>query len=863
LLYFIKSLQSKIKTLKNEYIDKQYCEISMKANINQIKDLEGRLLAINNKITAIESVNSVNATNTSGSSGTAGTSGLSGTAGTSGSSGVDGILGSNGTSGTNGSSGTSGTSGTNGSSGTSGTSGINGTSGSSGINGTNGSSGINGTSGTNGSSGTAGTSGSSGVNGTSGTSGSSGVNGTSGTNGSSGVNGTSGTNGSSGVNGTSGSSGINGTSGTNGSSGVNGTSGSSGTAGTSGSSGVNGTSGTNGSSGVNGTSGTSGSSGVNGTSGTNGSSGVNGTYGSSGTAGTSGSSGINGTSGINGNNGNNGTSGVNGNNGNNGTSGANGTSGTNGSSGSSGVSPSISGLLPLAGGTMSGQIYGPSAGTGVYQGLIQVREYGYVGSGQSAWDYAPAITFHWGNRAVKRFGMRSDGLFAVDGDPIVIQNGGTWNINVSGTATSISGYNNPTTAATANTIVYRDGSGHISGNYILGSYFNSSAGNSENPTIGQIWTQSTGDNYLRKSTPSHFISQLGLITSSNIGSQSVNYSGYSGYSNLVSIPDWRDTNYQPNQFDGHRVGFHFNNTNALGGNSNFWMAVQTVSPWSGFDGSHRQQQMLWGGSGGLSFRYATSGTSWSGWYRLYSDDYRPYADSSGNADTVDGYHMNQAVTSGASPTFQEVYANGWLRTTGYQGHYNPTNGAHFHANDASYGAWKISGSRNGWGGINLHDPQGYNHYYMHESGNGGLLSHDRWVWYHHRGNNSLGVGDSTTSSSYKLYVSGAIYATSDIVAYSDKRKKTDIVTIESALDKVNQMRGVFYTKIDEVEKGRQVGVIAQEMYEVLPEAVTYAQDVDEYGVKYGNIVGVLIEAIKEQQLQIEDLKSTIQILLKK
>jgi hypothetical protein len=64
-------------------------------------------------------------------------------------------------------------------------------------------------------------------------------------------------------------------------------------------------------------------------------------------------------------------------------------------------------------------------------------------------------------------------------------------------------------------------SGDISGGYIFGSYFNSSAGNSENPTIGQIWTQSTGDNYLRKSTPAHLISQLGLITSSNIGSQTV------------------------------------------------------------------------------------------------------------------------------------------------------------------------------------------------------------------------------------------------------------------------------------------------------------------------------------------------------
>jgi len=63
-------------------------------------------------------------------------------------------------------------------------------------------------------------------------------------------------------------------------------------------------------------------------------------------------------------------------------------------------------------------------------------------------------------------------------------------------------------AATADTIVLRDASGHITGQYILGSYFNASAGNGENPTIGQIWTQNTTDNYLRKSTPAHFRSQV-------------------------------------------------------------------------------------------------------------------------------------------------------------------------------------------------------------------------------------------------------------------------------------------------------------------------------------------------------------------
>jgi hemoglobin-like flavoprotein len=121
---------------------------------------------------------------------------------------------------------------------------------------------------------------------------------------------------------------------------------------------------------------------------------------------------------------------------------------------------------------------------------------------------------------------------------------------------------------------------------------------------------------------------------------------------------------------------------------------------------------------------------------------------------------------------------------------------------------------------------------------------------------------STTSASYAMYVTGGIYSTASIVAYSDKRKKENIVTIDNALDKVCQMRGVYYNKIDDDKKVRQVGVIAQEMQEVLPEAVSYAEDVDEYGVAYGNIAGILIEAIKDLKAEIKELKAEVDELKK-
>lgn len=70
------------------------------------------------------------------------------------------------------------------------------------------------------------------------------------------------------------------------------------------------------------------------------------------------------------------------------------------------------------GGSKSAQMNWASWGTDTYGGAIQIREKGLVTNTQSAWGYSPALTFHWGNRYAKRFGMRSDGQFAVDDVPI-------------------------------------------------------------------------------------------------------------------------------------------------------------------------------------------------------------------------------------------------------------------------------------------------------------------------------------------------------------------------------------------------------------------------------------------------------------
>lgn len=94
----------------------------------------------------------------------------------------------------------------------------------------------------------------------------------------------------------------------------------------------------------------------------------------------------------------------------------------------------------------------------------------------------------------------------------------------------------------------------------------------------------------------------------------------------------------------------------------------------------------------------------------------------------------------------------------------------------------------------------------------------------------------------------------DITAFSDIRLKENIEVIPNALEKVCTLRGVTYNRTDLTNKNRQSGVIAQEVEKVLPEVV----QTNEEGIKsvaYGNLVGLLIESIKELKARVEELEN--------
>ena len=123
------------------------------------------------------------------------------------------------------------------------------------------------------------------------------------------------------------------------------------------------------------------------------------------------------------------------------------------------------------------------------------------------------------------------------------------------------------------------------------------------------------------------------------------------------------------------------------------------------------------------------------------------------------------------------------------------------------------------------------------------------VGYFH--NNVFKLGDSAE-------ITGALTVTGDITAFatlawSDARLKENVEPLQDCLAKINQMQGVSYTFKPSGKK--QVGLIAQEVLDIIPEVVEL--DNDYYSVSYPNLVAVLIEAVKELNSRVEDLERRV------
>jgi hypothetical protein len=121
-----------------------------------------------------------------------------------------------------------------------------------------------------------------------------------------------------------------------------------------------------------------------------------------------------------------------------------------------------------------------------------------------------------------------------------------------------------------------------------------------------------------------------------------------------------------------------------------------------------------------------------------------------------------------------------------------------------------------------------------------------------------GVGIGTDNPTERVTVNGNVLA-HDFLTPSSKREKTNIQTIEGALEKVQSLRGVSY--YGKVTGKREIGLIAEEVGELLPEVVVYEENgVDAKAMDYARLVPVLIEAVKEQQQLLDDKDAQVAAL---
>jgi hypothetical protein len=157
-----------------------------------------------------------------------------------------------------------------------------------------------------------------------------------------------------------------------------------------------------------------------------------------------------------------------------------------------------------------------------------------------------------------------------------------------------------------------------------------------------------------------------------------------------------------------------------------------------------------------------------------------------------------------------------------------------------YGAVAIQGEKNGWSGISVRNAAG--------TLCGTLMMTTT----------AQGIYNALDNAWLLQWdQAGNFTATANVTAYSDERLKENIEVIPNALDKVMQLDGVTFNRISNGERG--TGLLAQQLQKVLPEAVL-ADKEGILSVAYGNTVGLLIEAMKEQQRQIETLRAEITAL---
>ena len=308
-------------------------------------------------------------------------------------------------------------------------------------------------------------------------------------------------------------------------------------------------------------------------------------------------------------------------------------------------------------------------------------------------------------------------------------------------------------------------------------------------------------------------------------------------------------------------------------------------------GIHFSGRATFGGHGGLgnsdwATYFTQNNQTGRGWiFRKVGGSNVASIDTSGNLELSSysnayGYKGTSNVAGTGDATYHPngIYStsNNWLYGNRY---YNGTD-SNYSGGSANSLSSVVCSNDYGRGVFGVYSATRYQHVWMMGTSyklaaNGTSVGNAYGLSYTHT-NIGTGTNQSISGLSHQLQgrqngsltwaMGTGIWTAYNITAYSDIAVKTNLEVIPDALAKVCQLNGYTYDRTDykvdpetgEMPETRQAGVVAQEVEKVLPEVVSGEEG--NKAVAYGNMVSLLIEAIKEQQGQIEELKQEIQTL---
>ena len=120
------------------------------------------------------------------------------------------------------------------------------------------------------------------------------------------------------------------------------------------------------------------------------------------------------------------------------------------------------------------------------------------------------------------------------------------------------------------------------------------------------------------------------------------------------------------------------------------------------------------------------------------------------------------------------------------------------------------------------------------------------------------IGINTSNPEQDLDVNGSVKIRDEFFLLSDKRKKENIRPVGNALEKTKALQGVSYTRNDIQDKEKKfLGFLAQDVKEVIPEAVNYNEKIDEYSLNYVDFIAVCVKAIKDLSQKVDSLQARL------